>query len=504
MGNENICTFCLKVWFVNFPRAVLSTIAGIITGFWPSIPFVLAIFGITLLRLPFNFYCTFKVALTSVTFRPGLRILILLTLPIIHLLAPIIVLIGVAVAAPITYIVIMSALIYEWDVKEFCKPWAEGWKLVDKYWKSHLKLYREVLELHHETGIPQNWTGEIYGIPFGPIKLLAGIFLLFYGLIFVGSGVFLLLTLKFIPGFFKVMHLYWDLFYDHKCSHRIIFFPFYIMGLAMIFVAYPAAYILMILGGFLVAVYCPYAYVANDDFKAGIESGLEILQSADEFTSEICWKLRVYPCLKDYEHRRRAANTRVNQRNSEDVDIFWDLFADKCASVCRSMLEKEWMTPDNVASADPSVILAVPAIAALNILTYSIEKAGVKDKTSIFWTEERVCDSSSRPKYDNMVNLLWPKIMKMRDYLRKNKKQLTENNENLDLMIADICSGQQDLPEKLKIYLDAKEMSEMNKVLKEMLIDLSLCLSRMAPMTQRMSKVFAVTDLEAPCDDEIV
>ncbi len=64
---------CFKVWFVYFPKAVASSIVGMLLGLIPTVVFAVATTAITLVRTPINFWITFKVALTSLILRPGLR-----------------------------------------------------------------------------------------------------------------------------------------------------------------------------------------------------------------------------------------------------------------------------------------------------------------------------------------------------------------------------------------------------------------------------------------------
>ncbi len=94
MGEENCVEMCLLVWyitnkynehfvlcnlfefllrFVKFPRALASTIAGLIIGIWPALFFALAVTLVTVMRLPLNLYITYRAALTTVLLRPGLR-----------------------------------------------------------------------------------------------------------------------------------------------------------------------------------------------------------------------------------------------------------------------------------------------------------------------------------------------------------------------------------------------------------------------------------------------
>ncbi len=65
--------------------------------------------------------------------------------------------------------------------------------------------------------------------------------------------------------------------------------------------------------------------------------------------------------------------------------------------------------------------------------------------------------------------------------------------DNVALLNANLCSNQETKPDALASYFnEAKESIHegKNKQVLSMLTDLSLCLSRVRPMTDRFSKVF--------------
>ncbi len=65
--------WCFEVWFVYLPKSVCSMLVGLVLGLPPAVAFTASITAITVVRLPINVYFTFKVALTSLILKPGLR-----------------------------------------------------------------------------------------------------------------------------------------------------------------------------------------------------------------------------------------------------------------------------------------------------------------------------------------------------------------------------------------------------------------------------------------------
>ncbi len=108
------------MWCLWLPRAVFSSVVGLVLGVIPAVVLAAAWIAITIVRLPINLYATFKVALRSVILRPGLRfvaganlklrlrivdmrtyhrVIILLGLPLVHVLSlPILVLAGIVLS----------------------------------------------------------------------------------------------------------------------------------------------------------------------------------------------------------------------------------------------------------------------------------------------------------------------------------------------------------------------------------------------------------------------
>ncbi len=94
---------------------------------------------------------------------------------------------------------------------------------------------------------------------------------------------------------------------------------------------------------------------------------------------------------------------------------------------------------------------------------------------------------------DNIVELLWPKVMAIKKVLSSSADLVGEGN--IALLKARLCSNQETSPDALTEFLKGadepgKKLEGKNGQLVTMLNDLSLALSRMRPMTNRLGRVF--------------
>ncbi len=124
--------------------------------------------------------------------------------------------------------------------------------------------------------------------------------------------------------------------------------------------------------------------------------------------SEVCSSVRFCRCCQveaggnngsssypyEYDPERQGATG----DDSRSPDLFWDLFIEKCVLECSKLIAVGWIGKEDVESADPSVILSVPAIAVLAVLADTVN-SGSRDKSEILWKEAGVtCNDSTRPK----------------------------------------------------------------------------------------------------------
>ena len=416
MSCEKNVRFVLKVWFYELPKSILSCIVGILVGIWPVIPFTLAIVAITLIRFPINVYKTFKVAFTSVVLRLNLRVMILLILPFAHILFPLIVLIVGLFGALGFFVGYTIACVFEGD--HWFKPWKHFPKGIKEYWKAHVDFVEKTANKYdHHTGIPLNWDGTMYGFPFGPMKVILGFILTIYGMIVCGFGTFLILTIKYIPMNCYGIYHYFKGYFEQGWVKVVTLSPFFLIGFCFLVILSPVLYVLAILIGIFAGLSCPYMGIKHDNLKYGFIQSFNILKEIDEGTKEFT------PCkielLSFYDEVDFNENTRENSRSTSSgntrgsssgstavmietetkeakPDFYWDLFTSRCIKETSALIQKKWILKDDVEAVDPSIVMSVPAVAALAILVDSV-KSENEDKEAIVWGDEIVCTSSTRP-----------------------------------------------------------------------------------------------------------
>ena len=89
------------------------------------------------------------------------------------------------------------------------------------------------------------------------------------------------------------------------------------------------------------------------------------------------------------------------------VSNYWDLYITRCKLESKNIVTHGWLTSDDIMSASPTAMLAIPAVTIGAILVDSIKKSR-KDKIMIYWNEENKCGDSSRDFRDNIANVFWP------------------------------------------------------------------------------------------------
>lgn len=495
MSCEENVRFVLKVWFYELPKAILSCIVGLLVGIWPVIPFTLAIVAITLIRFPINVYKTFKVALTSVVLKLNLRIMILLILPFAHILYPIIILI-VGLVGSLGYFVGLS-IVCVFNGEFWFQPWKQFPKFIKEFWKTHVEFSNETCIIYdHPTGIPLNWDGTMYGFPFGPMKVILGFILTIYGMIVCGFGTFIIITIKYIPMNGYASYHYFKGFFEQGWVKVVTLFPFFLIGFCFLVILSPVLYVLSILVGILAGLSCPHVGIKHDNLKYGFIQSFNILKAVDEGTKEFTAckivLLYFYHEVKFNENRGTSSssgsNAIVSETKEANPDFYWDLFTSRCIKETAALIQKKWILKDDVEAVDPSIVMSVPAVAVLSILVDSV-KSGNEDKEAIVWGDDIVCTSSTRRKRDNILNLLWPRILEIKESL--NKKPGLVEEENVDILTANICSNQDEQTDQLNEFFEGCEdnNSTENKDIRNKLIDLSLSLSRVRPMTDRLNKI---------------
>ena len=406
-------------------KSTASCVIGAIIGVIPAIAFSGSITILTIVRLPINVFKTYKVTITTIIIRKNLRILLLMILPVVHVLFPIIVLI-LGLAGALTYFTTYSiACIYEGE--RWMKPWNDFRTGIKKYWEMHVNFVK-VLDTNydHPTGIPQNWQGTIYGLPIGPTQIIFGLLLTIHGIIICGAGTFLVITPKWIPMIIYALYNYAKIFRKLRASEMIIFSPFFTTGLVLAFLLIPILYIWIILLGTICGLQCPYVGINDNNVKQGFIEAFNFLKRIDQTTKELT------PCNIEFfafYNILKAKNKDTNQNNQQDIEAYWDSFADKCIKQGRGLLENKWLVEENIEAADPSIIIDIPAVTVLYLIRETILENNVD-----------IEPLSRHLREDNIIQIVWGKLDQIGKIMKQ--KPALMDQRNIDHIIAKICSNQ--------------------------------------------------------------
>ena len=269
-------------------KAVMSVFPGFILGILPVIPFTLAVLGISLIRFPVNLFKTMKIAVFTVVLRWDLKILTIISLPVIHIFF-VIFMFFLGFFASFGYFIGYSIhCVYKGYELSKTTCWLKFNEFIKEYWKMHQEFvgkYCEVYDVPY--GIPNGWRGEVYGIPVERIlkiqwKFILGVFFSGYSLILVSSGCKIVYLIQVLPMTFQGTYRYVEKYFKQSLAVILGSWPFFLAGLPLIICGIPVLYIL-ILGGFTVySLKTPYVVLRNNSYRQGFYEPFNIISSYDD------------------------------------------------------------------------------------------------------------------------------------------------------------------------------------------------------------------------------
>ena len=139
----------------------------------------------------------------TVMLRRNLKLLSFILLPFTHILIPLFALI-ISLFTLLPWFVGKSFIgfpIYPWEKIESILKGA--WKM---FWKDTKKFAENY---GHESGIPQNWDGRVYGLAIDPLVVIIALFLYIIGVIGMTPVIFLTFVIKVVPIFVETLIQFW-------------------------------------------------------------------------------------------------------------------------------------------------------------------------------------------------------------------------------------------------------------------------------------------------------
>ena len=313
----------------------------------------------------------------------------------------------------------------------------------------------------------------------------------------------LILVLTIPPLSFLLAFIAWM-----ACWVFVITAPpiFYVFGWILIIFGMPILYVLIwvlvligpwifVAGGMIsgpcLALKIPFANIKKmynpvqmwSSIKKSLVMPYYITVSVDRFTGK--FSLRKFKLFNSPEPE---VKTTTSMRD------YWELYIESCIKVTRAILVEGWLAKDDVLSASPTTMIAVPGVAILDILVTSVKLHNNKsDKTLIYWSEEDQCTDATRNKKDNVANLFWPKLMLIKKSLMNAMKEETLD-KTAEWISASLCDGEDTQSDELKKALEEHGLTtEQMKIclrIRAQIENIVHSLLRVGEMNRKMHLIF--------------
>jgi hypothetical protein len=471
-------------------------------GTWPAFIMTIGITVITIVRIPYNIYYTFKILYYSACMTRTLKfVLAILNLPTLFL-TPVVV---VLVAPVVTFVTCFVTSFCGW----FLKPWAHIEIVLKKFWKIYATDAKEFAnDYGHPSGIPNNWDGTMYGGLWNPLLVTVAVITFLHGLITMSIGTVLIITIKFIPmyafvvirfareGTEKAMKWYVEgfkswaktckienycdlmegytkisplkLVSDDCCENIILswlilisfvawiaMWPIVIVGpilsfmfgVVTVFLVVTFTYIFMwifhltfpipasiafICMGPFFSVRCPTVALKHNimlpgqlarSLKHGFLEPFYFFKYLDRQTSKFSvgkFSLFLQENIPEFEGFISSWEIpeSIWKKSADKIRKinYWDLGFGKLQHCRNELIEKKWISQDDIESLGPNVLVSIPSLAILDVLIASITK-DINNKDLIYWDEDHQCDDTTRDRKDNIISHYFPRLIDIKNDL---------------------------------------------------------------------------------------
>lgn len=466
---------------IKLLKMIFAVTIGLTLSTVVLIPFSVAMVAITVYRLPINFFKTMKIACFTVVLKWDLRLLAIVTLPIIHTIFPVLVFVSSMV----------WSIFWTWcqtseNIMEDKSPFHDWSKLMDavkEYLEEHKKFVsKRCSAFDHPSGIPYGWDGTSYGLDIARILRFQINFLIFWILALIQTpiiafGSALILSLKFIPSCIHCWGQYGDSCCcnsSSNCVSVLSLWPFHLLAIILL----PAGvlifsfclFIFIIVGASFELL--PLVFAEDRSIWECLEVSWNSIKGCDEMSGEIMcnefmllrpW-VDIHCCFNNRNHARDDPQhtTQGTLQDSINPDLYWDRFTSQCIQTTAKLLEKGFLDQDSVTGMDPSSIQSIPSAAILSILMDSLHNDDTK-VADVYWQlDGTICRAECRGRLGNISYHLWPMVHDLQCFLHKHKKSLPkpENLEFLEALLCDNGDGSESNQAAIRDTLESAEKNE--------------------------------------------
>ena len=493
---------------------------GAPVGAVPFLPLSIAVLAISIARLPINIFTTMKIATVTVLLEWDLRLLALVSLPLVHTVFPLVAFVCAIVGSFFYFTFQTTDSIYNGE-SPFAK-WNEINEWIHTYHNWHVEFVGGLRDTYdHPSGIPDGWRGNSYGLPVRRILLWQWDFfvcclLIVYSLPISLAGTIVLAAVKLVPsciyGWYKVSKKYCQ----QASVNMIATWPFF---LATMLLLVPLGVIFFYFGLIVVsvlytAISTPALYV-NEGYLSGFYRPFGCLGDIDEWSDEAFGQQQkyIYGCLhgepifarnsEETAWRLRRRRQRMRHNLSYDPDrqshrAYWDRFASQCVSTTADLLRSGWVSLESVQDVDPAAVQVVPGVAILSVLVDSVMEPGLGHRDFKWNVDGTLCRAQEYDdELDATVKHLMRLILDIRSILSRKKKTLC-TPENVQQIRALLCSNSNDDTEALKSFLRDEQTQNArenhypaNNLIRTKVNGLVLSLLRVKPYQERMTTIFS-------------
>ena len=183
---------------------IFQSIVLFALGIWPGFLIGLSFTAITTIRVPHNIYYHCLITYRTIMLRPNLKVMSFIFVPPTHFLVPFVIgALSFGGAVPTAAAASFAGFPH--------KAWSKVGHLTEKFWLRYVTQVKAHVEnFGHETGIPENWDGKIYGLPVDPMTIVMAILFYAYGIPPVSIGLIGIVVLKSIPILLKCIVDFWN------------------------------------------------------------------------------------------------------------------------------------------------------------------------------------------------------------------------------------------------------------------------------------------------------
>lgn len=489
-------------------KGILTILPGLFMATLVVVPYSVAIFIITIYRLPINVYQTVKIAVRTVLLRWDLRLVVLVLLPIIHLLFPFLTLVGALIGCFFWTWGCTSADLFDGkhprDVIHRLKT-----SLVDYH-----QVHQDFVNVHclpydHPTGIPDGWDGRTYGIAVERLLRFQRDLLICCFLAVLELPLCLLFTcvisiLKYIP---TCIHL-WTKYATKCCCNQAMLacWPFHLLALLFLPVGVLGCHVILIVVTVLGAPFhiVQFYFDHIEDWLTQVWNlQLDLICCHDVFTGSLMDEYQFFRDLIQWreEERQRqlqeilATHAALVAARNQNSPSLWDQVQKQCIRTTSKLLQDGCITQDQVADMDPSAIQSIPSVAIWTVLIESCSSKNPVGPKEIRWeVDGTVCNRDYHFTDDQVARFLWPMVMDLKQFLSTTPTDAF-SPDNVQVVTAMLCSNAEvNTPrvEQLLLRSSALDpaMQQCNNEIRAQITALVLALLRVGPYQGRMTHIF--------------